>query len=92
MVMAKRELQFNDGKSQKFWTISLKGTSHTVTFGRIGTSGQTRTKHFDTKEEAIAYAERNGLGYTVFEPQPRRTIIRSYADNFRYGRLGRWTH
>ena len=47
---------------------------------------------FDTKDEAIDYAQRNGLAYTVFEPQPRRAIIRSYADNFRFGRIGRWTH
>ena len=50
--MTKRELQFDDGKSQKFWTIVLKGTSHTVTFGRTGTKGQTRTKEFDTQQEA----------------------------------------
>lgn len=47
---------------------------------------------FDTKEEAIAYAEREGLAYQVFEPQPRRQIRKSYADNFKFGRIGRWTH
>jgi ETC complex I subunit conserved region len=47
---------------------------------------------FDSKEEAIAYAERAGLAYTVFEPQPRRQLRKSYADNFKYGRIGRWTH
>jgi hypothetical protein len=47
---------------------------------------------FDTKDEAIDYARRNGFAYAVFEPQPRRAIIRSYADNFRFGRIGRWTH
>jgi ETC complex I subunit conserved region len=47
---------------------------------------------FDTKEEAIAYAEREGLAYQVFEPLPRRQIRKSYADNFKYGRIGSWTH
>ena len=47
---------------------------------------------FDSKEEAIAYAERAGLAYKVFEPQPRRQQRKSYADNFKYGRIGRWTH
>jgi hypothetical protein len=47
---------------------------------------------FDTKEEAVAYAEREGILYQVFEPQPRRQIRKSYADNFKYGRIGRWTH
>lgn len=50
--MAKRELQFDDGKSRKFWTIVLKGKSHSVTFGRTGTNGQTRTKEFDTQQDA----------------------------------------
>lgn len=47
---------------------------------------------FPTKEAAIEYAERNGIPYTVFEPHDnaRRTI--AYADNFRYNRIGQWTH
>ena len=47
---------------------------------------------FDSKEEAVAYAERAGLAYTLLEPQPRRQLRKSYADNFKYGRIGRWTH
>jgi hypothetical protein len=47
---------------------------------------------FDTKEEAIAYAEREGIAFQVFEPMPRKMIRKSYADNFKYGRIGRWTH
>lgn len=47
---------------------------------------------FDTKEEAIAYAERNGLPYTISEPKVRKHQTKSYTDNFRFGRLGRWTH
>ena len=47
---------------------------------------------FDTKDEAIAYAARNGLAYTVVEPKPRRAIRKSYAENFKFGRIGSWTH
>ena len=47
---------------------------------------------FDTKEEAIAYAERNGLPYTVNEPTEKTVPTKSYADNFRFGRIGSWTH
>ena len=28
----------------------------------------------------------------VFEPAPRKMIRKAYADNFKYGRIGRWTH
>lgn len=47
---------------------------------------------FESKEEAIAYAERNGIPYTVSDPDPRKPVLKSYADNFRYGRIGAWTH
>ena len=47
---------------------------------------------FETKEEAIAYAERGGLAYTVIEPTARKPIRKSYSDNFRFGRIGAWTH
>lgn len=47
---------------------------------------------FDSKDEAIAYAKRNGLAYRVIEPKPRKPLHKSYADNFKYGRIGRWTH
>ena len=47
---------------------------------------------FDTKEEAIAYAERMGIAYTVIDPQPRKNVRKAYADNFKYGRIGSWTH
>lgn len=42
---------------------------------------------FDTKEEAVAFAERKGWRYTVFEPHERRILPRNYADNFRPNRI-----
>ena len=47
---------------------------------------------FATREDAVAYCERNGLAYTVSEPTPRRPVRKSYADNFKFGRTVRWTH
>jgi hypothetical protein len=47
---------------------------------------------FETREEAVAYAEANGIGYRVFEPHKRKLSKKSYADNFKYGRVGSWTH
>jgi predicted DNA-binding WGR domain protein len=48
----RREYQFVEGTSKKFWAIELAGTTYTVQFGRIGTAGQTQTKEFKTPEEA----------------------------------------
>ena len=47
---------------------------------------------FDSKELAIAYAERNGIPYEVFEAQDPQPNLQSYSDNFRYGRPQPWTH
>lgn len=48
----KRRFEFVDGKSNKYWEIQLHGKSFTVTWGRIGTAGQTQTKDFPTDERA----------------------------------------
>ena len=37
---------------------------------------------FSTKELAIDYAKKNNIDFEVIEPQNRKTIIKSYADNF----------
>src|SRR5690606_29466330 len=47
---------------------------------------------FDTKEEATAYAERNGIAYRVEEPKQAERRQISYAENFRYDRKVPWTH
>ncbi len=47
---------------------------------------------FDTKEEAVAYATRNGIAFQVIEEQTRKVVPKAYADNFKYGRIGIWTH
>ncbi len=47
---------------------------------------------FETKEQAVAYAEQQGIDYQVFEPAPTALKPKSYADNFRYDRKVPWTH
>ncbi|HEX3937044.1 MAG TPA: ETC complex I subunit [Xanthobacteraceae bacterium] len=47
---------------------------------------------FDTKEEAVAYCERNGIAYELFESVAHQRPRMSYSDNFAYGRRGAWTH
>jgi hypothetical protein len=53
--------------------------------------GQVRLS-FDTDAEAIAFAERRGIPYQVFEPKETKRLVRAYADNFKYTRKGLWTH
>lgn len=47
---------------------------------------------FETREEAVAYAERNDIPYRVEEPQLARRRVVSYSDNFKPNRVAPWTH
>ena len=37
---------------------------------------------FSSKEIAIDYATKNNIDYEVIEPKERKTVIKSYSDNF----------
>ena len=47
---------------------------------------------FASKEDAVAYAERNSIAYQLFEPKPVKRRIMSYSDNFAFNRRSPWTH
>jgi hypothetical protein len=47
---------------------------------------------FDTREEALAYAEKHGIPYDLEIPPARTKKPKSYADNFRADRKENWTH
>jgi predicted DNA-binding WGR domain protein len=44
--------EFVEGTSNKFWEISLDGSSFSTTYGKIGTSGTTTQKDWDSDEKA----------------------------------------
>jgi uncharacterized protein (TIGR02996 family) len=69
-----RTFQFSDAKSHKFWTIDVQGTSFTVTYGKVGTTGQSQTKTFPSPEKVQAEAdklirEKTGKGYVETTPR-----------------------
>jgi hypothetical protein len=54
-------------------------------------NGQVRML-FDTREEAVAYAQRHGIAFEVIPTPAHRKTIKAYADNFAFGRREPWTH
>jgi predicted DNA-binding WGR domain protein len=67
-----RRFELVEGSSAKFWEIDLDGSSFTVTWGRLGTSGQTQTKSFDSDAKALKehdklVAEKTKKGYGEVE-------------------------
>ena len=49
-----RYFEFVEGTSSKFWEVSQDGNSMTTRWGRIGSTGQSKTKTFATPEAAAA--------------------------------------
>jgi hypothetical protein len=50
------------------------------------------TIRFDSKEEAVAFCEREGIPYQVIEPKELARRPAAYADNFAFRRVEPWTH
>ena len=47
---------------------------------------------FETKDEAVRYADQHGIAFQLIDPHPAKRIIKAYADNFAFGRKIPWTH
>ena len=93
---AKTAMQSGHAKT-KVWVLDYEPEEPRVVESLMGWTssgdmkGQIRLR-FATKDEAVAYAERHGIAYQVFDekPAPRRGL--SYADNFAFNRRAPWTH
>jgi hypothetical protein len=93
---ARNAMQSGKGKT-KYWLLEHEAEAPRQRDPLMGwtSSGDMKQQlklKFATLEEAKAYAERNGIAYTVFEPKKPAPKRKSYADNFRWGRHENWTH
>ena len=78
-------MQSGLGKSDK-WLIKFE-TENTGINPLMGweTSSNTLSElnlEFSTKDLAIEYAKKNKIDFEIIEPQKRKTVKKSYADNF----------
>jgi hypothetical protein len=93
---ARTAMQSGTAKT-KDWLLEYEPEAPRVVEPLMGWTSSTDMKsqiklRFATKEEAIAYCEREGIPYQVMEPkEPTRRSI-AYADNFAFQRRGQWTH
>ncbi len=71
-------LEFEPGQPKE--TDSLMGW-----IGSADTRGQVRLG-FRSREEAVAFAKKNGMIYRLQEPKSRHVRLKSYAKNFGFRR------
>ena len=87
----KTAMQSGRAKTKK-WVLEFEPASRRDPDPLMGWSSAEDTLNqvrlrFDTLDEAIAFANKHGLEYTLIEPQARTPKAKSYADNFRYDRV-----
>jgi predicted DNA-binding WGR domain protein len=63
-----RRFEFREGRSDKFWEVSVCGAEVTVRYGRAGAPGRTQVKSFPDEAAAAEHAaaliaEKTGKGY-----------------------------
>ena len=88
---AKTAMQSGRGQTRR-WLLEYEPVSRRDPDPLMGWSSAQDTLNqvrlrFDTLDEAIKFATRHGLDYTLIEPQTRTPKNKSYADNFRYDRV-----
>ncbi len=93
---AKTAMQSGKAKSRD-WRLEFEPASARFNDPLMGWSGTTDMNGqvrltFETKEEAVEYAERYGIPFRLQEPNEAPVIIKAYADNFATNRKQSWTH
>ena len=93
---ARTAMQSGTAKTRE-WLLEYEPETARVVEPLMGWTSSTDMKsqiklRFATREEAIAYCEREGIAYQVFEPKEPARRSMAYADNFAFQRRGLWTH
>ncbi len=93
---AKSAMQSGRAKT-KDWVLEFLSTAKREVDPVMGwtsiddTTGQVRL-HFETREQAIAYAKRESLTFSVEEAREPKRLVKSYSENFSATRKQPWTH
>ncbi len=93
---AKNAMQSGRAKT-KDWVLEFEPASARKSDPLMGwttssdMNGQIRLS-FETRDEAVAYAQRHEIAFQLFEPKTPKRIIKAYADNFAANRKQPWTH
>ena len=78
-------MQSGPGKTDK-WIIEFEArdTGTNPLMGWVSSSDTLSELNleFSTKDLAIEYAKKNKIDFEIIEPQKRKTVIKSYANNF----------
>lgn len=85
----KKYLTYQDEGSNKFWSIDVSGSTFTVTFGKVGSSGQSSVKTFHDEQECLKEAEKllreklkKGYVEAEWPEQKTEAVLKFLSDSF----------
>ena len=84
-IPTKNSMQSGFGKTDKWVLVYETENSGVNPLMGWETSSNTLSElnlEFSTKDLAIEYAKKNKIDFEIIEPQKRKTVKKSYADNF----------
>ncbi len=89
---AKTAMQSGRAKTKR-WLLEFepaapRGHERLMGWTSSADTGRQVRLRFDSRAAALAYAEAQGMECEVQEPQDRKVRPKSYAANFRWGRVG----
>ena len=84
---SKTAMQSGRSKYKK-WVLKFSDKNEQLRDALMGWNGGSSTVSqvelkFNSREEAIGYANKNNIDYEVLETSERKVINKSYADNFK---------
>ncbi len=87
----KTAMQSGRAKTRQ-WVLEYDSAGNRFVEPLMGWTGSTTTLgqlmlKFDSKEQAIAFAEKRGIPYEVEEPHERTLARRAYSDNYAFNRV-----
>ncbi len=95
---AKTAMQSGQNKTKR-WLLEFESASAREVEPLMGWTSSGDMLHsqvrmfFESKEKAVAYAQRNKIPHEVIaEDEPSTRTGKSYTDNFSFGRIETWTH
>ncbi|HXP96559.1 MAG TPA: ETC complex I subunit [Telmatospirillum sp.] len=90
---AKNAMQSGRANARR-WVVEFEPTDRKLPDPLMGWNGSRDTLaqvklRFESKAEAVAFAKREGMAFTLIDERPAKAVKpKSYADNFRFDRVG----
>ena len=89
-------MQSGTGRTRK-WILEFQREKNKFKESLMGWTGSSDTSeqvrlYFESVEDAINFANKNKIEYSLVSETKKKYFAKSYSDNFKFERKDKWTH